>query len=449
MNQTAELNVRIINISDNSLEKIPLKLNINGEQRAVSAIDIGPEASFTTVLKFSATTQGEQKATVEITDYPVIFDDVYYLTFEVSEKIPVLAINQDDENAYLKSVFALDSVLQFNNSPVRQTNFSALEAQRLVILNGAEGLSSGANDALVRFVEQGGNLIVFPPREAGAESIGLLLNALAAPYFGLLDTVAQRVSKINRGHVVFKDVFEKNMIEKGNLDLPIVKRHFKISNPAKGLTDDLMTLDNGDPFLTMKSYGRGRVFVSAVALDDSWGNWPRHALFVPVMLNIAFQSENQSPLMYYPNNGTGIELGNFQAVGDNVLRISREDGSGEFIPEVRAVNGRDVFFVHDYIGEAGFYLAKDGEKIVKALAFNYDRTESDLRCADLPELNAIEETLPGVSVLADGKRNISKLIAERNHGRKLWKWFILATLLFIMIEVLLLRFFKKSSEMGI
>ncbi len=449
MNQTAELNVKITNISDNSLEKIPVKLTINGEQRAVSAIDIGPEASLTTVLIFSATTQGEQKAVVEITDYPVIFDDVYYMVLEVSEQIPVLAINQDDENAYLKSVFALDSVLQLNNSPVRQTNFSALDAQNLVILNGTEGLSSGANDALVRFVEQGGNLIVFPPREAENETIGLLLNALSAPTYGPLDTVAQKVSKINREHMVFKDVFEKNKIEKGNPDLPIVKKHFKISNPAKGLADDLMTLDNGDPFLTMKHFGRGRVFVSAVAPDDSWSNWPRHALFVPVMLNIAFQSENQSPLMYYPNNSAGIDPGQYKVVGDHVLSISREDGSGEFIPEVRAVNGRDVFFVHDYIGEAGFYQVKDGEKIVKTLAFNYDRRESDLRCADLPKLKAIEETLPGVSVLAEGKRNISKLIAERNHGQKLWKWFILATLLFIIIEVLLLRFFKKSSEVSI
>lgn len=449
MNQTAELNVKITNISENSFEKIPVKLTINGEQRAVSAIDIGPESSFTTVLKFSATNQGEQKAVVDILDYPVIFDDVYYMAFEVSEEIPVLAINQDDENAYLKSVFALDSVLKLKNSPVRQTNFSELDAQHLVVLNGIEGLSSGANDELVRFVEQGGNLIVFPPLEAKSESINLLLNALNAPYYSSLDTIAQKVSKINRGHMVFKDVFERNKIEKGNLDLPIVKKHIKISSPEKGFADDLMTLDNGDPFLTMKPFGRGKVFVSAVAPDDSWSNWPRHALFVPVMLNIAFQSENLSPLMYYTNNRSGIDPGQYQVVGDNVLSISREDGSGEFIPEVRAVNGRDLFFVHDYIGEAGFYLVKDGEKVVKTLAFNYDRTESDLRCADLPELNAIEDALPGVSVLVTGKRNISKLIAERNHGQKLWKWFILAALLFIIIEVLLLRFFKRSSEVSI
>lgn len=447
INQTIELNVKITNISENNLEKIPVKLTLNGEQRAVSAIDIAPETSFTTKLNFSANKTGQQKAVVDISDYPVTFDDAYYMVFEVSEEIPVLAINQEDQNAYLNSVFALDSVLKLHNSPVRQTNFSALDGQQLVILNGAEGLSSGANDALEKFVEQGGTLVVFPPREVDISSMNLLLNALGAPFYGPMDTVVQRVFKINREHEVFTNVFEKS-VEKGNADLPVVKKHYKIVDPADGLSDDLMTLDNGDSFFTMKHIGRGKVFVSAVAPDDSWSNWARHALFVPVMLNIAFQSENQPSMMYYPNNKTGIDLGLYQAVGDNVIRITREDGSDEFVPEVRQVQGRDVFFVHDYIGEAGFYEAKDGEKVIKTLAFNYDRTESDLRCADLPKLNELEASLPGVSVF-DGKRNISKLIAERNHGQKLWKFFILAALLFITIEVLLLRFFKKSSEVSI
>ena len=445
MNQTAGLNVRVSNMSEDYLEKIPVKLTINGEQRAVAAIDIGPWASFTTILNFSTTSTGTQKAVVEISDYPVVFDDDYYLVFEVSESLPVLTINPGDENAYLNSVFSLDSVVQLTNTPLRQTNFAEISGQHLIILNGIDNLSSGAIIELENYVEQGGSLIVFPPKKAGLESINQLLISMETPFYGALDTAGSRVSLIHKNHPVFQYVFD-NVSEKGNLDLPLVKKHLEILNPLSGVADHLMTLENGNPFFTMKYYGQGKVYVSAVSPEDDWSSWPRHALFVPVMLNIAFQAENQAPLSYFPNSMTGIDVGNYLPSGDNVLNISREDGTGEFIPEGRQVNGRSVYFINDYIQQAGFYQLKEGDKAIKELAFNFPRRESDLRCATLDELKDIEKELPGIQVLAEGKREITQLIAERNHGKKLWKWFVLAALIFILLEVLLLRFFKRSSD---
>lgn len=448
INQTAGLNVRISNMSEDNLEKIPVKLTINGEQRAVAAIDVGPWSSFTTTLNFSTTSVGTQKAMIEITDYPVIFDDIYYLVFEVSESLPVLVINSGTENTYLNSVYSLDSVVKLINSPLRQTNFAEINNQHLIILNGLDNLSSGAIAELESYVQQGGSLIVFPPEKIGMESVNQLLNSMEAPFYGSMDTALSSVSTINKNHPVFQNVFD-NVADKGNLDLPRVKKHLEILNPPNGMADHLMTLDNGDPFFTMKYYGRGKVFVSAVSPADEWGNWPRHALFVPVMLNIAFQAQNQPPLSYFPNIRAGIDVGSFKPVGDNVLKISREDGSEEFIPESRQVNGRNIYFVNDYIQEAGFFRLKENDKTIRELAFNYNRRESDLRCADIIALQAIAKELPGVEVLAEGKREITQLIAERNHGLKLWKWFVLAALLFILVEVLLLRFFKRSSETGI
>ena len=448
INQTAGLNVRISNMSEDNLEKIPVKLTINGEQRAVGAIDIGPWSTLTTTLNFSTTSAGTQKAMVEISDYPVTFDDIYYLVFEVSKSLPVLVINPGDENAYLNSVFSLDSVVDLINSPLRQTNFAEINDQHLIILNGVDNLSSGAIAELENYVQQGGSLIIFPPEKAGVESINQLLNSLVAPYYGAMDTAVSRVSTINKNHQVFQNVFD-NVADKGNLDLPFVKKHLEILNPPNGLADHLMTMDNGDPFFTMKYYGLGKVFVSAVSPADEWGNWPRHALFVPVMLNIAFQAQNQAPLSYFPNVRAGIDVGRYKPAGDNVLKISKEDGSEEFIPEARLINGRNVYFVNDYIQEAGFFRLKDDDKTIKELAFNYNRRESDLRSADIAALKAIEKELPGMEVLAEGNREITRLIAERNNGLKLWKWFVLAALMFIVIEVLLLRFFKKSSETSV
>jgi len=208
VNQTAGLQVKISNISENNLEKIPVRLIINGEQRAIAAIDIAANSTQTTSLSFTTTRPGQQKAVVEISDYPVIFDDSYFMAFTVSEFIPLLAINQEKPDPYLTSVFAVDSVLQFTNSALRQTNFSALSGNRLVILNGASNLSSGSVSELSRFIEQGGHLLIFPPDGDNIDMINQMLAGLKAPLFGQIDTTASRVLKINKSHLVFNNVFD-------------------------------------------------------------------------------------------------------------------------------------------------------------------------------------------------------------------------------------------------
>lgn len=445
VNQTAGLQVKISNISENNLEKIPVRLIINGEQRAIAAIDIEANSTQTISLSFSTTRPGQQKAVVEISDYPVIFDDSYFMAFTVSEFIPLLAINQEKPDPYLTSVFAVDSVLQFTNSALRQTNFSALSGNRLVILNGASNLSSGSVSELSRFIEQGGHLLIFPPDGDNIDMINQMLEGLKAPLFGQIDTTASRVLKINKSHLVFNNVFDGDGAIQDNADLPFINKHYKITRPSAGLSDDIMILDNGDPLFTMKSVGQGKIYMSAVSLSDNWSNFPRHALFVPVMLNIAFESENHSPLMYYAQHESAIKVGNVKPSGDNVFRISNEEGSYEFIPEIRQVDGQSVIFLRNNITEAGFYNVNDADKIVNVLAFNFNRKESDLRFADAEQLRSMIGEASGISVLSEGKKEISRLISERNHGRKLWKWFIIAALIFILSEVLLLRFFRKNQ----
>ncbi|MBW6490240.1 MAG: BatA domain-containing protein [Lentimicrobium sp.] len=446
VNQVTQLYVKITNVSDNNLEKIPVRLTINREQRAVASVDFPANNSIIITMSFSATKTGVQKAVVDVSDYPVVFDDSYFMVFNVSEQIPVLSINHDEPNTYVNNVFSLDSILKLTNISQRQINLLTLKENNLIVLNGLVSLASGTISELSRFVEEGGSIAVFPSPDNDNKSINQLLSAMEAPVFGSLDTSSVRVSAINKKHSVLANVFDKSNASQENTNLPYASKHYSISKPLRGVSDNLMTLDNGDPFITMKSFGRGKVFLIAVTLSDDWGNFHRHALFVPVMLNIAFQSENQEPLCYFAGGNAQIVLEKYIVSGDNVLRITSEDGSGEFIPEVRKVNGKSVVYVHDHITQAGFYNVVGDGKPISVLAFNYNRKESDLRCAGLEELKQVAMKVPGTEVLSEGKKEVSKIIAERNHGHKLWKWFVAAALLFILSEVLLLRFFRRSKS---
>lgn len=446
LNQTSVINVKVKNTSDDDLEKIPVKLIINGRQRAVAAVNIKAGSSSEVSLPFANPQPGIMEGMIEISDYPVTYDDIFYFVFRVSDKIPVLVVNAREENSYLNSVFKLDSVINLTQVVGGKTDYSSFPEYRLIVLNDFSTVTSGAIQELSRFVTQGGSLLIFPALDANIPVVNQLLSSLGTDLIEVLDSANSKVSQINTNHPVFSDVFEKSGLNPDNTDLPLIRSHFRLSATSKGTSQTLLGLNNGDPLLIAQSKGEGKVYLSAVPASDKAGNWPRHALFVPAMLNITFMSENVMPMMHYTGKQSGINLGNIKPAQDNIFRISKADGSESFIPEFRRVEGQSLIFMNDQLKDAGIFKVTSGDEVSTLLAFNYDRKESDLKVATQDELEEFVKKNDKFEILETGLKPLNEIISNKNSGQSLWKWFIVCALLCIIAEVLLLRYFGKQNS---
>jgi hypothetical protein len=93
--------------------------------------------------------------------------------------------------------------------------------------------------------------------------------------------------------------------------------------------------------------------------------------------------------------------------------------------------------------ESGYYeLQKDGQT-QQLLAFNHDNLESQLDYYSPDELRRIFANQPNVQVfdnVADG--DFVKEFQKQNVGTSLWKYFLWAALLFLLLEILVIRFVK-------
>ncbi|MFH1120988.1 MAG: BatA domain-containing protein [Bacteroidota bacterium] len=446
LNRTSVLNVRITNSSDADLEKIPVKLMLNGRQRAIAALSIKAGGMSEVRLPFTNPKSGIMEGMVEISDYPVTYDDIYYFVFRVSDRIPVLAINSREENPYLNSVFKLDSVIAFSQIPSGKIDYSSFSDYRLIILNELRTVSSGAVQEFSRFVSQGGSLLILPAMDADLVSVNQLLAALGTDLIVGIDSAGSKVTVINTNHPVFSDVFEKSGLNPDNTDLPQVDGHFRLASGSRGTSETLIGLGNGDPMLITRINEGGKIYLSSIPVSDRSGNWPRHALFVPAMLNIAFQSENVLPMMFYSGLPGGINLGNLKPAEDNIFRISKADGSSGFIPEYRRHEGQSLVFINDQLKDAGIFRVISGKETVSLLAFNYNRNESDLSPASNEMLQKLAGKSGNIEIIESGPKPLNDIIAAKNSGKRLWKWFILTTLFCIIAEVLLLRFFGKRNS---
>ncbi len=75
--ESEKLVVRLHNYADEAAEKIPLKLVINGEQKALGSYTLKPRSVQFDTLIFSGLKAGWQRAEITLQDNPVSFDNKF------------------------------------------------------------------------------------------------------------------------------------------------------------------------------------------------------------------------------------------------------------------------------------------------------------------------------------------------------------------------------------
>jgi hypothetical protein len=239
---------------------------------------------------------------------------------------------------------------------------------------------------------------------------------------------------------MFKGVFEEFP---KNMDLPKVHKYYKTQEKTISGKEYLLNLMNGSSLLSTYRYGKGHIYVSAVPFDPGFSNFPEHAIFVPVMYKMAFLSYSLPPLYYDLSSRHPVILDNFHRKKDEVLKITGDDNF-EIIPGMETRNFKTYMYPYDYINTAGNYYIQYKEETLSGISFNYNRKESELEYLSNEELEeAIKNhQLNNISVIEDTGKPISLTIKQIDEGVQLWKWFIIAALFFLAIEILLLRLWR-------
>ena len=85
-----------------------------------------------------------------------------------------------------------------------------------------------------------------------------------------------------------------------------------------------------------------------------------------------------------------------------------------------------------------------GNDTIANIALNLPRSESDLSTytPEQLELRLAERGLTSFSVIDANGENLAVRLSELDQGTKLWKWFVIAALLFLALEILIIRLTK-------
>ncbi|WEA01970.1 vWA domain-containing protein [Mucilaginibacter sp. SJ] len=436
--ESEKLVVRLHNYAAEKAEKIPLKVLINGEQKALASVSINAREIQSDTLSFSGLKAGWQRGEVQLQDNPVTFDNQFYFSFNVKQQMPVLLIDGGTPNLYLKAVFASDAFFGATRVADGNVDYAALNTYPIIIISDVKTIATGLAQQLKTYVAKGGTLVVFPSAEADLTNYKTFLSSLNTGYPEKLITQDVKVASINRQSQVFKNVFE-NFPQ--NPDLPLVKKHYQLSKSG-AKQESLMSLATGEPFWEGYNSGKGNVYICAVPLNEEFSNLSRHALFVPVLFRMALLSGHDQLLFYTLGADESFEMQPVQTTEKQLLKLSK--GDQNIIPDVKQQEGTTLLYVSDQLREPGIYSLKKQDSTLAALAFNDNRAESDMSYFTATDL---EKLLPNAKpLLTAGNSSLKSVVAESNFGTQLWKLCIILALIFLLAEILLIRFYKPDQQ---
>ena len=433
--QQASIHAVIRNVSDNDVEKLPVKLFINNSQKALASIDIAKNGFAEVQLNFMIGNEKILNGYVEILDHPIIFDDKLYFSLLATDKTQVLSIFESNENRYIKALFGSDSSIVYQSVSSKNINYSALKEQDLVIFEQSEEIPSGLVQELVQYVKQGGNLLLLPSPNATVYN-NTLNSALNISTFGKLNPEKTAVSTLNLQHILYKNVFEKYP---ENITLPAVFQYFEPNRAITNQKEVAIRLENGDDFLVSHKIDEGNAFLLAVGLSDKFSDFQKHAIFVPSLYNMTLGNK-QNQIYHIIGANNSIDLPNISISSDNVLEIKSKKTA--FIPEIkRNIQGIQLF-VHQQVKESGNYLLSNKDSVLMGLSFNYSRKESDMQFLSVAQIKEYISQYNSNNIkLLDIQNKPNAVIEQQinSYGTPLYALFIILTLLALLAEVILLR----------
>ncbi len=442
-NKPEELNVRLVNSGDEDYENIPLKLFINGKQKAMNSFNIEQNSDKTIKLNFTNTQTGILSCMLEITDYPITYDNQFYFTYHIKEKTNILVINKNAENKYIKALFADNEYFILDFESVGSIKTSVFPNYQLIVLDEISEITSGLQQELINFVQNGGSLIFIPSENGDLQSYNQFFTLLKSSIFTLKDSADTEMAEINYHHYIYQNVFKEL---KKKLNLPKVKSYYKIQSGTLNLNKTLIKSINNKPLLIQGNLAKGKFFIFAFSLNLQNTDFMLHPLFVPTLYNIAAYSQSENTIYQTIGDAQLIDV-TIETSGDKVVRIVDKKSEYEFIPKIIGKGSRGVNLdVLNQLSTAGNYFIVSGTDTLAGLSFNYNRKESKTDCYTVSDIKELvnKHQLSNYSVLS-GELNalsteINELVSER---KDLWKIFIILALLFIVAEVAVIRFWKE------
>ncbi|WP_109301118.1 BatA domain-containing protein [Aquimarina sp. AU474] len=408
------LQVRLSN-TDSNAENTSIAL-YNGEKLiAKTAVSIPRNSKISTEFRLDENIKINGRVTLE--DPAITFDNSRYFTINTPEKIKVVAVNEANDS-FIKNIFTQDEFI-LTSSSTAELNYNAISNANLVVINEITQIPISLINALKPFVNQGGTICFIPAQDGDLNSYQEFMNSFTALNILAQAQQEKKITQINFSHPLYLGVFDKKVT---NFQYPKVNSYYPTN-----ASNVILSFEDSSPFL----YKTNRIYAFTAAINNENSNFKNSPLIVPTLYNIGKQSLQLTDISYTigQNNTYDIPI----ALGQDGI-VSLVSNQENIIPLQQSFATKVRITTDEVPTRSGIYSLRDKNKVIQHVSYNYDSSESNLNYYNL-------QTTSGYEV----NESVSELfnqIKEETSVNELWKWFIIFALIFLLVEIILLKYLK-------
>lgn len=427
------LTVQLRNYADESYLNVPVKVFLNDSLAALASVSIEAGSSVMHGITFTSPGPGIIHGRVEINDHPVTYDNQLFFTYTISPYMNIACIHDKTPSPYFDAFFTNDSSFRYRSFSHRETDYSILPMQQLVILNETGALSDGFIHECESYLKNGGHLLYIPSMPYNADNVNRFISR-----FGLSasegDTVRQVIYNINEKSVLFRNTFQK---KQDNTRFPAAGAVLNMK-ATQAQSQPVATSVTGMPLIIETRVEKGKLFTMSFALSAKDCGFATDPLFVPFLYNMALFSRPAVPLFIKTSEYVNIPV---NLMNEKPAEIVHKQSGNKVIPmQTRAGTGINIYPDAQNLAP-GNYNVVINDSTVWGFSVNADRAESDNKYFNTSQLDSLfsasqlkHHHLENVS-----GDNLTRNVMYFTGGVKLWYYFILAALFFILAEIFIIR----------
>lgn len=354
-----------------------------------------------------------------------LFDNVFYFTINTSKKTSILNIGKT--LPYISKIFNKDE-FNYLSSSLKGLNYNSISSQQLIILNQIKSITKVLESSILKFIENGGNLLVIPDKNIELNSYNSFFKKINSGKLLNKYKDSLKITTINFEHPLFSNVFTK---EVRNFEYPTAG--FSYTHNLKG--NAILMFENKTPFLHEVSNSFSKIYLFSSPLDIQSSNFVNSPIIVPTLYNMARQSLELTKSYYILQKENIIEI-NKKIEKNEILKIS--DQKKSFIPSQVNYANKVVISTRNEPKNSGFYDILLNKDTLNFIAYNISPNESLL---NFYELNTIKKENKNIKVFSSIKEYF-KEINEKNKVQSLWRLFLAIAIVSLLLEILILKFFS-------
>ena len=406
-----------LNIKANSNTRLQdeLTLSFYNNQKLLGKSTLEKSKDYKTTMFVPKHNVSKVKLVLE--DNGLNFDDTFYFSIPNEKLINVLTIGENP-NTYLPRIFTADE-FSYNFQNIESLTYSAIQKQDLIILDALVRIPDALQSSLKSFIESDGHVVIIPSEKAELSSYNRLFDSKIIWKKPLVSS-EKRITNINFDHPIYQTVFEKRI---KNFQFPKAKTYL----PLESAPNTLLSFQNEDAFLAQYD----NVYVFASNISGLGCNFINSPLVVPTFYSIGISSFKIPKIQYSIGDEHVIES-KYYLNKDEVLRLTQDDMS--FIPLQRKNNSKLQIITQELPTKAGHYALHHNTDTLQYLSYNFKRDES--------VLNYMNLDIIAPSLTVESIENSLDVIKSSVNTKTIWKWFVTFAIIFLALEMLILKFFK-------